>query len=162
MENKLHQLNINYDSHQDRLILKITTTNSDEYRIWLTRRFSQLLNQILETEISKRGGSTEIVQKKQTTSMLKAGALEQPFQGEKSENFPLGEEGILAYGIKTGKNEAGSLVLEIQNAEKKGMSLNLNDSLLYMFHSLLSQGIQRADWSLQSQVESGTVSNKIH
>ena len=162
MENKLHQLNINYDSQQDRLLLKVTTTNNDEYRIWFTRRFSQLLNQILETEIGKRGGTNEIVQKKQTTTMLKSGAFEQPFHAENSENFPLGEEGILAYGIKTSKNEAGSLILEIQNADKKGMSLNLNDSLLYMFHSLLTQGIQRADWSIQSSAEPSTVSNKIH
>ena len=92
--------------------------------------------------------------------MLKGGALEKPFKpGVK--NYPLGEKGMLAFGIK--KNVGKDKILNLQLLPENGqaMTLNLNDSLLYMFHNLLSQGIARADWKIKQSPEFGGLGN-IH
>ena len=36
MTDKLHQMNVTYIPKEDRLLLKISTTQKDEFRIWLT------------------------------------------------------------------------------------------------------------------------------
>ena len=37
----LHQLNLGFDARQDRLLLRVSTTDAREFRFWLTRRMVQ-------------------------------------------------------------------------------------------------------------------------
>lgn len=37
----LHQLNLSFDARQDRLLLRVSTTDEQEFRFWLTRRLVQ-------------------------------------------------------------------------------------------------------------------------
>jgi len=96
----------------------------------------------------------------QTTQMLKGGALEKPFE-EDVTNYPLGEKGILGFGIKTNITEDKILHLQLLPEKGRGITLNLSDGLLYMFHNLLSQGIARAVWNM-SQLQQPGGSGKIH
>ena len=145
---KLHQINVQYSNIEDRILLRTSTSNNDEYLIWLTRRFTKLLLDIFDKEIEKRGGTTEISTKKETKKMFNEGAFEKPYAEELPKNHPLGDKGILAYGIKTGTDNEGNFVLEIQSENKKGISYNLNETLIYMFYSLLTQAVERAEWQL--------------
>ncbi|MEE8321907.1 MAG: hypothetical protein V3R68_08710 [Gammaproteobacteria bacterium] len=159
MTNQLHQLNITYSNKEDRLLLRATTQNDEEYRIWLTRRFSNLLLEVLTKEMDKKGGITTIGANDQTTQMFKDGAFEKSFE-DSSVNFPLGKSGILAYSIKTGANAEGNLILELKSEDGPGITINLNNSLMYLFFSLLTQGINKANWQLHSPAE--TTSKHIH
>ena len=40
---KLHQLKVDYDAEQDRLLMLIAASDAVELRMWLTRRFVKLL-----------------------------------------------------------------------------------------------------------------------
>jgi hypothetical protein len=40
---KLHQLKVDYNAEQDRLLMLIATSDGVELRMWLTRRFVKLL-----------------------------------------------------------------------------------------------------------------------
>src|SRR5574339_1204598 len=40
---KLHQLKVDYDAEQDRLLMLIATSEQMELRMWLTRRYVKLL-----------------------------------------------------------------------------------------------------------------------
>src|SRR5438105_10360177 len=40
---RLHQLKVDYDAEQDRLLMQVATSESIEVRLWLTRRFVKLL-----------------------------------------------------------------------------------------------------------------------
>ncbi len=160
MSDQLHQINIAYIDKEDRLLMRATTKNGDEYRVWFTRRYAGILMDILNKSINERGGMTTLGSTPQTSKMLKGGALEKPFKpGVK--NYPLGEKGMLAFGIK--KNVGKDKILNLQLLPENGqaMTLNLNDSLLYMFHNLLSQGIARADWKIKQSPEFGGLGN-IH
>ena len=160
MTDQLHQINITYFDKEDRLLMRATTKNGDEYRIWFTRRYSGLLMDILNKGINERGGMTALGSTPQTTQMIKGGALEKPFEND-VKNYPLGEKGVLGFGIKTNISEDKILSLQLIPENGQGITLNLNDSLIYMFHNLLSQGIARAGWIFKQDQDSAA-SEHIH
>jgi len=153
MSDKLHQINITYSNKEDRLLLRVTTIQGDEYRVWLTRRFSGLLLGSLNKEMEKYGGSPTIASSQQAKQMFKAGAFEKVFEEEKSSNYPLGESGFLAFGIKTAETPEGNLHLEVLPEKGVGVTLNLNQQLLYMLNNLILQGISTAQWQIGSDSE---------
>jgi hypothetical protein len=159
--NKLNQINVQYSGKEDRILMRTSTDNNDEYLIWLTRRFTKLLIDILDKEIEKRGGTTSLGSKKETTKLFNEGAFEKPYAVEQAKNHPLGENGVLAFAIKAGNHQNGNLIIEIQSENKQGITYNLNDTLIYMFYSVLMQGIERAEWQLGSLGEK-TANSQIH
>ncbi|MBI4006746.1 MAG: hypothetical protein HY356_08750 [Gammaproteobacteria bacterium] len=160
MTDKLHQVNVTYSSKEDRLLLRVTTQKGDEYRLWLTRRFSGILLDIIIKEMDKHGGADSIGSSQQTKQMFKAGAFEKSFEQEKSMNFPLGETGFLAFAVKTANTGKGNLHIEILPEKGAGVTFNLNKSLLYMFHNLLTQGINQAEWQITTS--QGTLPKQVH
>jgi hypothetical protein len=159
MTNQLHQLNIMYSNKEDRLLLRASTQDREEYRIWLTRRYTRLLFDVLSKEMTKKGGIASISSNGQTTQMFKEGVFEKQFD-DSSVDFPLGEVGILAYSIKSETNSDGNLMLEVHSEDGKGITINLNNSLIYLFYSLLTQGINQANWQLHNHEE--IASQHIH
>jgi len=158
MPDKLYQMNVSYVPKEDRLLLKVSTKSGDEYRFWLTRRFTGLLFNVLNKEIDKSGGMPSVASSQETTKMIKQGAFEKSYD-DKSVSYPLGESGVLAYRINAGNNKDGNLQLEISPEKGQGITVNLNKSLLYMFHNLLSQGIDQTGWGL---ISNEAASMRIH
>ena len=159
MADQLHQINISFDSKEDRLLLRISTTGGDEFRLWLTRRYTGLLMGVLNKEMDNQGGAPSVAGSEETTKMLNNGALEKKYEPEVADSFPLGEKGVLGFRINTKKLEGAILGLELLPEEGQGITLNLNKSLLYMFHNVLTQGITQADWALKTEQ---SVSMKVH
>ena len=159
MADQLHQINISHDGKEDRLLLRVSTGGGDEYRLWLTRRYTSLLMGVLNKEIDNRGGVPSVAGSEETTKMLKNGALEKKYDSETAKSFPLGEAGVLAFRINTRNTDEGNLALELLPEKGKGITLNLNKSLLYMMHNILTQGITQANWGLQTEAP---LSMKVH
>jgi hypothetical protein len=159
--NKLHQINIQYFNKEDRILLRTSTENNDEYLIWLTRRYTKLLIDIFDKEIEKRGGTTTLSSQKETKKLFNEGAFEKPYAEETTKNHPLGENGVLAFGIKTGTDEQGNFTLIIQSESGKGITYNLNDTLVYMFYSLLMQSVERAEWKI-GKLSQKPSNNQLH
>ena len=157
---KLHQVNVTYSGKEDRLLLRASTKLGDEYRIWLTRRFTDLLLNSLIKAMDKYGGPASLGSNPKTKAMFKAGAMDKAFEEDITTNFPLGKNGFLAYAVKTAAMADGNLHLEILPEKGKGVSVNLDRPLLYMFHNLLMQGIARAEWHLLQSHE--TQSSRVH
>ena len=148
MSDSIYQMNVTYSPDEDRLLLRITTQKGDEFRVWLTRRFCALLMSVLEKEIGKRGGIPVVASTPETRQMFRQGAMDKPFDDNETRRFPLGENGFLAHGISTMEKPDDVLCLELRPQDAQGVTINLNQSLLFMFHNLLTQGISRADWRL--------------
>ena len=83
MTTQLHQMNVSYFPVEDRLLLKISSRNDDEYRLWLTRRYAQLLLKILDGEMDKSGGKHAVASNEKTRKMYKEGAFEKAYEEEK-------------------------------------------------------------------------------
>ncbi|MCZ6805160.1 MAG: hypothetical protein O7D86_14880 [Proteobacteria bacterium] len=125
MSSKLHQINVQYSNKDDRILLRTSTENNDEYLIWLTRRFTKILIDIFEKEIDKRGGTTTLSSRKATKKLFTEGAFEKPYEEKSAKKHPLGKNGVLAFGIKTGTDKNNNLVLELQSELKQGIAFNL-------------------------------------
>lgn len=158
MTDQLHQMNVSYIPKEDRLLLKISTKQGDEYRLWLTRRFTDLLVNVLKKEVDMCGGMASIAASDETKRMFKEGAFEKGYENDSS-TYPLGENGILAFRINTGRDQNDNLQLDLSPEKGQGISLNLNKSLLYMFNNLISQGVEQAGWNLADNEQ---VSMNIH
>ncbi|OGT79361.1 MAG: hypothetical protein A3H91_00625 [Gammaproteobacteria bacterium RIFCSPLOWO2_02_FULL_61_13] len=148
MTDPLHQMNISYVATEDRLLLRASTRGGDEYRIWLTRRFCSLLSGIVQTQMEKFGGAPVLAASNEARQLFKQGAMEKKFAAENNTNFPLGPSGILAHRINSKINEDGTLALQLLPGSGEGITLNLNQTLLYMFYNLLAQGMEQAEWHL--------------
>jgi hypothetical protein len=156
----LQQINVSHEPEQDRLLLRASTAAGAEYRLWLTRRYTALLLQVLQRRINAAGGMQQLAASSQTTKHLRQGALEQPWDDSRSPSFPLGADGVLGYSISTGDLEGGLLNLQLLPREGQGLNLTLDQSLLYLLHSLLEQSVLQADWNLP--LASATAGNALH
>ncbi|MBI2994937.1 MAG: hypothetical protein HYY48_12295 [Gammaproteobacteria bacterium] len=158
MNDPLHQINIAYVPKEDRLLLRVSTRKGDEYRAWLTRKFAALLLNVLREKMDHFGGAPSLAASQETKRMFKQGALSKRFDAERSMEFPLGEEGILAVRFNASMTKKGNLALQIlPERGQEGITLNLTRTLLYLFYNVLTQGIDQADWQLQQDV-----SRKLH
>ncbi len=152
-------MNISYAAKEDRLLLRVSTSDGEEFRIWFTRRYTGLLLGVLNKEMDAQGGAPAVGGSQETTKMIKNGALEKKYEEKPASEYPLGEEGVLAFRINTRTLEGGVFALELLPEEGRGLTLNMNKSLLYMFHNILTQGITQAKWGLQTEA---SVSTKVH
>lgn len=148
MQNALQQINISYVPNEDRLLLKARTSDENELRIWLTRRYTSLLLNVLVQQMDKAGGIVELASNKTTLQQFKGGAFTQGYQPHAQQNFPLGENGVLGYRINTGKNTDARINLQLLPESGEGLNLVLDKSMLFMFYNLLEQALVHAEWNL--------------
>jgi hypothetical protein len=145
MSSPLQQINITYLPAEDRLLMKVTT-NGDEFRIWLTRRYTALLLNVLASQLDALGSPQ--TRSGNLARKLKQGAYEKPFEPDAGAHFPLGEKGILGYRINVSKPKGGTVNLQLLPEEGQGLNLNLDEATITMFCNLLEQGLTQTDWQL--------------
>lgn len=151
MNENLQQLNISYVPKEDRLLFRVRTGKNTEFRIWFTRRFTDLMMKFLTEKMQQFGGAEAIAVSDDTQQTLREGAMEQKYQEPQAPDYPFGENGFVAFQIKTGSDKDNNLHLQILPEKGKGMNLKLDRKMLFMLHNLLSQGIKHANWNLDHQ-----------
>ncbi len=157
MENRLEQANITYYPVEDRLLLKVNAAESGEYRIWLTRRYTEILGNILAEIMETEGGIQDIASHHDTISYLKNGVFEQEYgqasdlsgEAQASQAYPLGAGGILGFRITYGREDSGNIQLQLLPAQGPGLNFSLNRSMLFLMYNLLEQGVAKTDWKLR-------------
>ncbi len=165
MSDQLHQINITYVDKEDRLLMRTTTRGGDEYRIWLTRRYTGLLLDVLNKGMHQLGDTCA------TTSVITSQADGVPVKQqetsykpfvERAQNYPLGEKGILGFGIKSDITQDKILSLQLLPEEGQGITLNLNEGLLHSFQYLLFQGLTKTDWKIEQKTRIDNTASSIH
>ncbi|MEX2365110.1 MAG: hypothetical protein WD601_00795, partial [Pseudohongiellaceae bacterium] len=150
MTGSLKQMNISYQPKEDRLLLKISTSSNSEYRIWMTRRFTSLLLNVLSEQMDARGGIQKVASTPDTRERLKNTDAAQEYESGPDMEYPLGADGILAFKINAAKNREGKLNLQLLPEDGEGVNFALDDSMIYMLHNLIERCIFKTDWNLQS------------
>lgn len=156
MSGALQQLNITYNPVEDRLLLRASAGSAGEFRIWLTRRYSTLLAQVLADMIEKEGGMRELASSRDTINQLKGGAFEQEYHSPSdpadieatNTSLPLGADGILGYRINANRKPNGVLNLQLLPEHGPGLNFDLNRTILFMFYNLLEQGLAGSQWNV--------------
>jgi len=159
----LSQLQVFYDASQDRLVLRVNTTSKEEFRFWLTRRFTQGLWPLLQKGLRANPDvaqqpSTETrkaVLDFQQDAATRSMDTERPFR-EQPTNFPLGEENILLTRAQLKVRKEGGYLLSMNSVDGKGVNFNLDNNVLHMLSKMLVDILPKTGWNQPVQWREGS------
>ena len=153
---RLHQLKIDYDAEQDRLLMLVSASDGVEVRLTLTRRFVKLLWPLmvkLAEEASPRiRTQTNPEARKALLGIEHAQAVARADFSKaydaKPRSTPLGEAPLLLARIQTGRNREGQPVVALHPAEGSGVTLTFDSVLLHSVCRLLQSAVKKSDWDM--------------
>jgi hypothetical protein len=158
---RLEQFNAAYDAMQDRILLRIRTTDGAEYRFWLTRRFLSLLWPILMKMAD--GFSARKTADPLTRSTLAelahgeaVGTADFSSQYQEGTLFPLGADPVLLAKITLRPLAGETQTLLLLPNEGQGVNLDLDERLVHILARLLQQTATAGEWGLKLEVTPGT------
>lgn len=154
---RLHQLKLNFNAEQDRLLMSVSTSDGKEVLLWLTRRCVKMLWPL----VVKMVESSPRVQLHGSTPEARAALL--GFEHEKAvqeadfsrpyeqvpRERPLGAEPILVSRIHTRKDENGNHVLTLLPSNGQGVHLTLDEALLHSCCKLMQNAVAKAEWDFK-------------
>ena len=154
---RLHQLKVDYDAEQDRLLMLVATNEGVELRLALTRRFVKLLWPLLvklAEEASPRIKSQAnpdarraLLGLEHEQAVSKAD-FSKPFE-EIPRTTPLGEAPLLLARIQTGHDRNGQPVVALHPAQGQGITLTFDSVLLHSVCRLLQAAVKKSDWDME-------------
>ncbi|MBF0627831.1 MAG: hypothetical protein HQL91_06380 [Magnetococcales bacterium] len=164
-QGKVHQLQAAYAPAEDRLLLRINTTDQMEFRFWLTRRFVQrlwpALRQSLEMQPGiatldpfARASMVEFMHEQATA----AADFQAPFESTTPGTvMPLGQHPVLAIHAKLEAvpGQEGLRRLHLHPAQGYGIEVAMDLSLLHAFCKLLADAALSAEWHLDLTLTPG-------
>jgi hypothetical protein len=152
---RLHQFNLDFIPEQDRLLLRVSTDNQLEVRLWLTRRALRLLWPLLvqmvrsspEVALQSNPEARDALVGMQHEQALSRANFAQPFE-EMPREMPLGAEPILMVHIQASKDGEGNQVLGLLPQQGQGIHLTLDNTLLHSLCKLLQTAVAKSDWDI--------------
>jgi hypothetical protein len=161
---QLHQVNVGYDSLQDRILLRFSTNEQVEYRLWITRRLLKglwpgLLQLLGNTPMARQQQAPEAkqavmaFQREQALSQTKFG---KQYEGEQMAAASPGEP-MLVFGLRMRPNPEGGHDIEFLPRQGAGVHIRLQDAMVHALAKLLQDAIKATDWDLKLEFPAGTL-----
>jgi len=152
---RLHQLKLDFIPEQDRLLLRVSTDNQLEVRLWLTRRALRLLWPLLlqmaraspEIALQSNPQARDALVGMQHERALRQANFADAFE-ETPRAMPLGAEPILVARIRTSRDEQGNQVLALLPQQGQGIHLTLDNTLLHSLCKLLQNAVAQSEWDI--------------
>jgi hypothetical protein len=153
MSPQLRQINVSYIDKEDRLLLRVSTSEDSEYRLWCTRRFTRLLldrfdslfEQDVAVTVPVTSGARRDVAQMQHSLAVSEEAFSKTYEANPA-SYPLGEAGLLVTTLKYNKLGNGNLQLQLTDGADKGMALSLNEALQHQLYELFLRAAGKAGW----------------
>ena len=154
---RLHQVKVDYDAEQDRLIMLVAASEGVEIRLALTRRFIKLLWPLLvklaeeaspriRTQASPEARKA-LLGMEHENAVAKAD-FSKPYDAGRHAT-PLGETPLLLARIQTGHDRNGQPIVALHPAEGQGITLTLDSVLLHSLCRLLQAAVKKSDWDME-------------
>jgi len=153
------QINIEYNSIEDRLLLRISGKESDkgcvEYRSWITRRFvnvfikaiDKLVEDGLAGDMQVSPDALEAMKKFQQEAALAKADFSTSY-GADSENCTLiGEVPFLVSILKVKKKSKNKYILSLLTSENAGINITADTDLIHSIRKLLLASVKNAGWN---------------
>ncbi|HYF41574.1 MAG TPA: hypothetical protein VEA35_03915 [Ramlibacter sp.] len=160
----IHQLSATYLAEQDRILLRVNTTASEEMRLWLTRRLMlglwPLLSRLLTEHLLKleaAGTSLDTADEElrkmladfRKEEFLQHADFDTPYQDKPS--LPLGEEPLLVTGVDASPLPNGRLRLSFNERLPNGpaprsFQMEMVPKLMQGLMHLLEQALGQSQW----------------
>jgi len=155
----LHQIQLTYNEKQDRVLLRVSTTDGVEFQFWLTRRFIKrlwgLLVKLLEQDRPVRQ-QVDPEARKTVLGIRHEGFAQQgnftaPYEARQYQQ-PLGSEPMLVSRAEGKPRENGSFLLRLHPDQGQGVDIVLDTKLLHLFTKLLQQVVAKTDWDIKLEL----------
>jgi hypothetical protein len=165
----IHQLSVNYLQEQDRILLRINTTDGAELRLWFTRRLTlgltPLLTRIVADMVAKQAALASphilaVAADAQTKALLAEFKKEESLQ--KSDfttpfkdlpaQLPLGAEPLLVTEVNMTPLPGGQLQMAFSEQlpdapHARNFQITLEANLIHGFVHLLEKALATAQWT---------------
>ncbi len=152
---KLHQIQIGFDALEDRLLMRLRTTEPAEFRFWLTRRYVlvlwQALNRLMQDNIHAYATITADQQGAMMAFQKDKAELQGDFRSPFKEDgalTPLGTKPILLSGVQVRTKTEHERALVLVPQKGQGIELVLDETLLFSLAKLLAEACSSAGWGL--------------
>ncbi len=155
MTSALHQITMSFSTEEDRMLLRVGTTDKTEYQFWLTRRFVRVLWSALVKTLENEPDLKARLQpkaKKAVVAMEHQEAVggadfsqghEKNYKDKTEKTGPLL---IVGGSVKPGKKGASQLILQTKGGPD--VNLMLNKKLSHALCKLLVETSKKAGWNL--------------
>ena len=173
--NSIAQFNIQFDAVEDRLQLRVLSRDNTEIRVWLTRRYVDLLLNTMPQQLSENSQQKlQAWQPNKGDSLTEQGSddvrFDEQYLGSDKTERPLGDEPVLVSTIAYRKQENDYLVLIFGQADEEGikMQISLSDDLAENLWQMLAEACRIAEWHISiktindSSAELYTENNVLH
>ncbi len=163
----IHQISVQFDERNDRLLMRVNTLNAQEIRLWLTRRISMRLAGPLQSAITRiesaqasiaapDAQAKALLTELKHEEFLQKADLKTPFSGEKT-SLPLGPEPMLVTEITIHIQGHQGAQIVFQDAGEPGIparscTLQMQPALVHGMLHLLTNAMVAAQWQQQTSV----------
>lgn len=156
---RIHQVSVDFVAEEDRLRLRIATTEGAELRFWLTRRYVRLLwpalrslAELANPVVQRAPARVSPEARKALVEMEHAEAVKQadfskPF-APTGAAMPLGDEPLLLARVQGMRAPDGRPLLAMHTQQGQGLTLNLDALLIHSLMRLLHLATAQAQWEL--------------
>jgi hypothetical protein len=157
----IHQMSVQYDERQDRLAVRVSNQEQQEFRLWLTRAMTLRLLPHLQASVVRLESSDPQVMATDTTAQQMLTELKRenflsnanfstPFATQNL-SLPLGETPMLVTDVKLNIQNGGRLNLLMQDKSGQSASgasceLSLQAALLHGLLHLIEAALKKAQW----------------
>jgi hypothetical protein len=152
---QLHQIKLDFDAEQDRLLMRISTSDGKEVLLWLTRRCVKLIWPLfvgmVEASVRARAMTAEAraaLVGMQHEKAVKQADFSRPYDNVPRER-PLGAEPLLIAKVQTKRDDSGAHILTLLPTSGPGVNLLLDERLLHSCCRLLQNAVVKADWDFK-------------
>ena len=162
----IHQLSARYNQEQDRILVRINSTDGTEMRLWLTRRLTLALwptlnKAVVEHVVRQDGGTTHLrdeASKKmlaefQREAVLKDADFSTPYLDfqDAPTTLPLGNAPLLVTEVRITPVANGPLKIAFNEqlegqANGRGFQVELAPPLVHGLVQLLKRALQQSAW----------------
>lgn len=155
---QLEQFSASFDSMQDRLLLRVRSSDDSEFRFWITRRYLLLLWPMLmkmAEAFSNRKASGDPLTSSTLAELAHGEAVGSADFGSPYQDgltFPLGEEPILLARITIKPLTGPTQTLTLLPKDGQGINLELDERLVHVIARLLQEAANAAEWALELRV----------
>ncbi|MFN5745720.1 MAG: hypothetical protein ACK443_06490 [Methylococcaceae bacterium] len=164
----IKQFNGSYSPIEDRLTLRISTSESEEYLLCLTRRQTLVLVALLE-KVADLGlsGSTDVyhspsprvisaIREFRKESIAESTEFSKPYQPAPA--HPLGPDAVFVIGC-TLHADPQFIRLDLVLQNKQALSLSLEAVSTYQFCLLLKKLLDKSGWLTNTPLATGSLTN---
>ena len=156
----IHQIQMQYDKLQDRILLRVSTSERAEFRFWVTRRYVKLLWTILIKMLERDPVAALHGDEKLRRTMMgfqhadavRGGDFGTKFN-EAAAALPLGDEPVLLSRITAKQTGQSQQFLCMHPEQGQGIDIAVNGELLHMISKLALDAVAQSDWDLKLVID---------